>query len=147
MAPFPSQPYSPHTPSTRSTPPATALDIGTLGHLEKLLRQRPENMAQILFNLDANRLPSLFGQFGFDTGFLTAFLDAIVARREKEGQAVWVSQSLALLDSLRKCGRFGIALTFVPVETVRQVFEMVEREIITEEQRKRVHEVKHLWDL
>jgi len=101
-------------------------------------------MAQILFNLDPDGLAGLFGQFGFDVNFLTAFLDAIVSRREEEG---WVSQSIALLDSLRKCGRFKIALTFVSAEKVRHVFEMVEMGTVTEEQRTRVGEVKQFWDL
>jgi hypothetical protein len=100
-------------------------------------------MAQTLFNLDAARLPGLFGQFGLDTDFLTAFLEAIVARREDEG---WVSQSIALLDSLRKCGRFGIALTFAPAETVPNVFEMVETSSMTDEQRRKITELKQFWE-
>jgi len=142
MAP-PSQPYSPHTSRTSSIFPATP-GISTLGHLEKLLRQRPENMAQILFNLDPDGFAGLFGQFGFDVSFLTAFLDAIVSRREEEG---WLSQSIALLGSLRKCGRFKIALAFASAEKVRQVFEMMEIGAVTEEQRTKVGELKQFWDL
>jgi Potential Monad-binding region of RPAP3 len=139
--PPPSQPYSPQHSSSRGTTPA---EITSLASLEKLLRQRPDNMAQTLFNLDAGRLPGLFGQFGFDTSFLNAFLEAIVARRDDEG---WVSQTIAILDSLRKCGRFSIALTFAPAETVRHVFEVVEGSNLTDDEQRQITELKQFWEL
>jgi Potential Monad-binding region of RPAP3 len=142
--PPPSQPYSPQHSTGRGSTPASTTAITSLASLEKLLRQRPDNMAQTLFNLDAGRLPGLFGQFGFDTSFLTAILEAIVARRDDEG---WVSQTIALLDSLRKCGRFSIALTFAPTETVRHVFEMVETSSPTDEQQRKITALKQFWEL
>ena len=79
---------------------------------------------------------------GLDSSFLTAFLDAILAIPERDTK--WIDQSIALLDGLRKCGRFGIAMVFVPGEKWKGVFDEVEKKADAE-QRKRLETVKSFW--
>jgi hypothetical protein len=116
--------------------------------LEKLLRQSStntlhrESLYRILFNLDAQILPKLFGQVGFDASFLISFLEAILSIPEHDKR--WVDQSVALLDGLRRCGRFGIAMIFIPAEKWKSVFAEVERKADAE-QRERVDTVKKFW--
>ena len=131
--PPPAQPYSP----TRIPP--------TLATLEKLLRQsktNPEVVHQTLFNLDAKRLPVIFGEFGLDTTLLNEFLDAILSINPNNEK--WWDQSVALLDSLRKCGRFSIAHTFSPMDKITRVFERLEHNA-TGEQKARIGQVKYFW--
>lgn len=105
----------------------------------------PENMHLLhrtLFNLDAGKLPILFGHFGLDSTFLSAFLDAILFVQNDPN---WLSRSISLLDSLRRCGRFKIALTFTPEEKVRGVFDELESHASSLEMKERVEQVKRIW--
>src|SRR5579859_753940 len=139
----PASPLQPLQPST----PLPHSEI-TLSSLEKLLRQSSTNtvhkasLNHTLFNLDASSLPRIFGPVGLDSSFLTAFLDAILAIPERDTK--WIDQSIALLDGLRKCGRFGIAMVFVPGEKWKGVFDEVEKKADAE-QRKRLETVKSFW--
>jgi hypothetical protein len=104
----------------------------------------PENvhvLYETLFNLDAGKLPGVFGQFGFDSSFLGAFLDAILVT---QAEPKWVSQSVLLLDSLRRCGRFNIALTFTPRDKIARIFEELEKRADLD-QRDEVRQVKSFW--
>jgi hypothetical protein len=115
--------------------------------LEKWVLQepRPLELHEILFNLDSGKIPGIFGESGFDSTFLATFLDAIVSVRDNlEPITKWVSQSVELLDALRKCGRFGIALAFVPTEKIRKAFEAV-KEQASVEQKQRLHSVEKFY--
>lgn len=104
----------------------------------------PENvhvLYETLFNLDAGKLAGIFGQFGFDSSFLNAFLDAILFM---QAEPKWVDQSVLLLDSIRRCGRFNIAVTFAPRDKVIRVFEGLEKRADREEG-KGVRQVKSFW--
>jgi hypothetical protein len=79
---------------------------------------------------------------GLDSAFLEAFLDAILSVSDRDAR--WVNQSIALLDSLRWCGRFSIAMVFVPQEKWKSVFEEVER-MADGAQRERIEMVKTFW--
>jgi hypothetical protein len=141
-----SPPFSlPSLPATRLPPNQTI----TLSHLEKLLRQSSnsihrEYLYRTLFTLDASSLPRIFGQVGLDSSFLTAFLEALLSIPERETK--WVEQSIALLDGLRRCGRFGIAVVFIPAEKWKTVFEEVER-YGDVEQMERLVTVKRFWSV
>src|SRR5579862_2164000 len=130
------------------TPPLTKTI--TLSHLEKLLRQASSNtlhqghLYHTLFSLDASTLRRIFGQVGLDPSFLTAFLEAILSIRERDSK--WVDQSIALLDGLRQCGRFGIAVVFISAEKWKSVFEEVER-FCSEDQKERLVTVKRFWSV
>ncbi len=100
-------------------------------------------MHKILFNLDAGKLPALFGKFGFDSTFLRAFLDAIMSVQPVEPN--WVSRSVLILDFLRRCGRFNIARTFISGEKIRGVFEALEGHAADSEEGKRIQEVKRFY--
>ena len=131
----PLQPYSHSTSITRS-------EIVTLATLEKLIRQRPVNMHQIFFNLESRNLPTLFGKFGFDSSFLNVFLDAIGFMQVNEPN--WVTRSVSLLDSIRHCGRFNIAVTFTSVEKISAMFATLESRAGLKE-KKKVQEVKRFY--
>jgi hypothetical protein len=135
--PSPSQPYS---QSPIVVPSSSNVTLATL---EKLIRQRPAGMHDVLFNLDAGNLPALFGKFGFDSTFLNAFLDAIMSIQAD--QPNWMSTTVLILDSLRRCGRFNIALTFIPEDKIRGVFEALESRAVNSEERKRIQEVKRFY--
>jgi Potential Monad-binding region of RPAP3 len=139
--PPPLQPYS--------VPPTAPTEV-TLATLENLIRQATTNpdhkrvLHQTLFNLDPGRAPALFGQFGFDSTFLNAFLDAILSMQSNADGTVWVNQSIALLESLPQCGRFSIAHTFISAEKMRKIFAEL-RSHATIEQQDRVQQVKRFW--
>ena len=135
--PSPSQPYS---QSPIVIPSSSEVTLATL---EKLIRQHPAGMHDVLFNLDAGKLPALFGKFGFDSTFLNVFLDAIMS--VQADQPNWVSTSVLILDSLRRCGRFNIALTFIPGDKIRGVFEALESHAADSEERKRIQEAKRFY--
>jgi hypothetical protein len=116
----------------------------TLATLEKLIRQSPAGMHKILLNLDAGKLPVLFGKFGFDSTFLNVFLDSIMSLQTDDPN--WVSRSMLILDSLRRCGRFNIALTFIPGDKIREVFEALESHTTDSDERKRIQEVKRFYN-
>lgn len=100
-------------------------------------------MHNALLNLDAEKLPALFGKFGFDSTFLNVFLDAIMSVQADEWN--WLSRSVLILDSLRRCGRFNIALTFIPGDKIRGIFEALESHATDSEERKRIQEVKRFY--
>ena len=135
--PCPSQPYS---QSTIAIPSSSEITLATL---EKLIRQLPAGMHEILFNLDARKLPALFGKFGFDSAFLSVFLDAVMSAQAEEPN--WVHRSVLILDSLRQCGRFNIALTFIPGDKIRRIFEALESHAADSDERKRIQEVKRIY--
>ena len=134
--PSPSQPYSQSPIVIRSSSEIT------LATLEKLIRQSPTEMHKILLNLDAGKLPALFGKFGFDSTFLNVFLDSIILQTDDPN---WVSRSVLILDSLRRCGRFNIALTFIPGDKIRGIFEALENHTTDSDERKRIQEVKRFY--
>jgi hypothetical protein len=140
-----SSPSSPLQPYSQSHPARIGITNPTLSTLEKLVRQTPpENvhvLYETLFNLDAGKLAGIFGQFGFDSSFLNAFLDAILFM---QAEPKWVDQSVLLLDSIRRCGRFNIAVTFAPRDKVIRVFEGLEKRADREEG-KGVRQVKSFW--
>jgi Potential Monad-binding region of RPAP3 len=133
-----------------SVSPSVSTKISDLSTLEKILRQaRPENMHDVhgaLFNLEADKLPSIFGQFGLDSTFLSAILDAILFMQTEPlgGITDWVTRSTALLDSLHRCGRFKIAVTFSSPEKIRDVFDAIQTRANVE-QAPLVQQVKRFW--
>ena len=139
--PPPLQPYS--------LSPAAPAET-TLATLEKSIRQATTNpthrsvLHQTLFNLDPGRVPELFGQFGFDSTFLNAFLDAMLSMQHNTDGNVWVNQSVSLLEALQRCGRFSIAHTFISVEKIRKIFAEL-RSHATIEQQDQVQQVKRFW--
>jgi hypothetical protein len=140
-----SSPSSSPQPYSQSHPARIGITNPTLSTLEKLVRQTPpENVPvlyETLFNLDAGKLPGVFGQFGFDSSFMDAFLDAILFM---QAEPKWVSQSVLLLDSLRRCGRFNIALTFTPRDKITRIFEELEKWADLE-QGNGIRQVKSFW--
>jgi len=56
----------------------------------------------------------------------------------------WVTKSVSLLDSLRQCGRFNIALTFTPKDKITRIFEELDKQADIE-QGNRVRQVKSFW--
>jgi hypothetical protein len=115
----------------------------TYSALEILLRQngtKSDIVQETLFNLDAGKLPEIFGQSGFDSNFLEAFLEAILSQPHRQD---WVTHSISQLDAIRKCGRFNIALTFVPMDKVEKVFQMLE--IQEDVNAERLLKVKSFW--
>ena len=138
-----SSPSPPLQPYSQSHP--ARIGIPSLATLEKLVRQTPPDnghvLYQTLFNLDAGKVPGMFGQFGFDSSFLNAFVEAILFMQADPN---WVTKTVSLLDSLRQCGRFNIALTFTPKDKITIIFEELEKRADIE-QGTRVRQVKSFW--
>jgi hypothetical protein len=140
-------PDPPPTQSAQPYPKGSPTNV-TLASLEKILRQTtasPENMHLLhhtLFNLDTGRISTIFGKFGFDSTFLVAFLDAILAMQSSGTN--WVDQSIALLEAVRRCGRFNIAVTFAPADKILRVFDVL-RDQATSRQRPQLDTVKSMW--
>jgi hypothetical protein len=129
----------PHQPYSGSPISPTEITYSTL---EILLRQngtKSDIVQETLLNLDAGKLPEIFGQSGFDSNFLEAFLEAILSQPHQQD---WVSHSISLLDAIRKCGRFNIALTFAPMDKIQRVFQMLGQENVDAE---RLQKVKSFW--
>lgn len=138
-----SSPYAPLQPYSQSH--SARIGIPSLATLEKLVRQTPPDNGHVLyetlFNLDAGKVTGIFGKFGFDSTFLDAFIEAILFMQADPN---WMTRSVSLLDSLRRCGRFSIALTFAPKDKIRKIFDGLEKGADIE-QGNRIRQVKSFW--